>query len=83
MATASRRFAASITDFTEIAIIHCSAVPCETKACTKWGVELWSDLSSARIAASFYFVSQVSLTTALLEMPVEDFAHRLTLHGVK
>ena len=51
MATTSRRFAASITDSTELAITHCSAVPCETKACAKWGIELWSDWASAIAAA--------------------------------
>ena len=51
MATASRRFASPFSDSKELDI-HSSAVLSKTKACTEWGIKVWSDWSSGRIAAS-------------------------------
>ncbi len=62
-----------------------TAVPLKTRACTEWGLKVWSDWSKARAATNVHNAGgasgnspiPVSPSTPLLEMPAEDLAYWL------
>ena len=66
------RFAQPERDADELQV-RAGALPENTKATTDWGIRVWDEGASSRVASECDGV--VAVTTALLEMPPADLAY--------
>ena len=63
------RFAQLVSDADELQV-HAGALPENTKATTDWGIHVWDEWASSRVASERDGV--VAVTTPLMEMPPAD-----------
>ena len=65
-------FAQPVSDVDELQV-RAGALPENTKARTDWGIRVWDEWASSRVASEHD--GDVAVTTALLEMPPADLAY--------
>jgi len=66
------RFAQPVSDADELQV-RAGTLPENTKATTDWGIHVWDEGASSRVASEHDGV--IAVTTALLGMPLADLAY--------